>query len=395
MSANNNTPNAERLHIGFFGKCNSGKSSLINALTGQMVAIVSDVAGTTTDPVSKAMELPGVGAAVLIDTAGLDDVSSLGEKRSQQTLKVLDKTDVAVVLFSGNDFSLEAKLCATLRQRGVSVVGVLSKSDTFGEISAVENAIFTVAGLKPISLSAETGEGIDKLRIAIADCAERDVRLITEGFCEAGDTVVLVMPQDSQAPQGRLIKPQAQVLRELLDRGCVALCCTAEGLPKALGSLASPPKLIITDSQVFAAVYPLKPKESLLTSFSILFAHYKGDIRQFVEGASVLDRLTEASQVLIAEACTHAPAHEDIGRVKLPRMLRRHIGEGLRIDIVGGNDFPNDLSGYDLIIHCGACMFNRRHVMSRIAKANAWGVPITNYGVAIAALTGILPKICC
>ncbi len=393
MSANNNTPNAERLHIGFFGKCNSGKSSLINALTGQMVAIVSEVAGTTTDPVSKAMELPGVGAAVLIDTAGLDDVSSLGEKRAQQTLKVLDKTDVAVVLFSGNDFSLEANLCDTLRQRGVSVVGVLSKSDTFDETSAVENEIFTAAVLNPISLSAETGEGIDRLRRAVADCAERDVRLITEGLCESGDTVVLVMPQDSQAPQGRLIKPQAQVLRELLDRGCVALCCTAEGLPKALGSLASPPKLIITDSQVFAAVYQLKPKESLLTSFSILFARYKGDIRQFVEGARVLDMLTEASRVLIAEACTHAPAHEDIGRVKLPGMLRNRIGEGLRIDIVGGNDFPDDLSGYDLIIHCGACMFNRRHVMSRIARANAWGVPITNYGVAIAALTGILPKV--
>lgn len=393
MNSQPNTPNAERLHIGFFGRCNSGKSSLINALTGQTVAIVSDIAGTTTDPVSKPMELPGVGAAVLIDTAGFDDTTLLGEKRSEQTVKVLDKTDVAVLLFGHQDISTEREWLSEMQKRNISVIGVISKCDTFADTSSLESHVYEKTGLKPILLSAETGKGIDQLRQAIANSVESNKMLLTEGLCNAGDNVVLVMPQDSQAPQGRLIKPQVQVLRELLDRGCNALCCTDAGLPSALSSLAFPPRLIITDSQVFAKVYPLKPRESLLTSFSILFARYKGDIKQFVEGAKIIEKLSPTSRILIAEACTHTPQHEDIGRVKLPNMLRRRIGEELQIDIVGGNDFPEDLSPYDLIIHCGACMFNRRHVMNRIAKANSQGVPITNYGVTIAALTGILSKI--
>ncbi len=393
MNTSQKTPHAERLHIGFFGRCNSGKSSLINALAGQTVAIVSDVVGTTTDPVYKAMELPGVGAAVLIDTAGFDDTTQLGLQRQEQTLKALDKTDVAVLLFSNQDISREVEWCAEIRKRNIPLIGVVAKGDTFNDTSSFESLIFTKTGLKPIILSAATGNGIDLLRKAIADGVENDTMLLTEGLCNAGDNVVLVMPQDSQAPKGRVIKPQVQVLRELLDRGCNAYCCTDKGLPATLASLVSPPQLIITDSQVFGAVYPLKPKESLLTSFSILFARYKGDINVFVEGAKVLGFLTPASRILIAEACTHTPQHEDIGRVKLPKMLRNRIGNDLQIDIVGGNDFPEDLSPYDLIIHCGACMFNRRHVMSRIAKANWQNVPITNYGVAIAALTGILPKI--
>ncbi len=393
MNSQPNTPNAERLHIGFFGRCNSGKSSLINALTGQTVAIVSDIAGTTTDPVSKPMELPGVGAAVLIDTAGFGDTTLLGEKRSEQTVKVLDKTDVAVLLFGHQDISTEREWLSEMQKRNISVIGVISKCDTFADTSSLESHVYEKTGLKPILLSAETGKGIDLLRQAIANSVESNKMLLTEGLCNAGDNVVLVMPQDSQAPQSRLIKPQVQVLRELLDRGCNALCCTDAGLPSALASLAFPPRLIITDSQVFAKVYPLKPRESLLTSFSILFARYKGDIKQFVEGAKIIEKLTPTSRILIAEACTHTPQHEDIGRVKLPNMLRRRIGEELQIDIVGGNDFPEDLSPYDLIIHCGACMFNRRHVMNRIAKANSQGVPITNYGVTIAALTGILSKI--
>ncbi len=391
MNTKTNTPNAERLHIGFFGRCNSGKSTLINALTGQAVAIVSEIAGTTTDPVLKAMELPGVGASVLIDTAGFDDTSQLGVKRTEQTHKILDKTDIAVLLFGDNDISVETEWYAEMRKRNIPVIAVISKCDTLKETAYIEKLILSQNGLKPIVLSAENGKGIDLLRNAIADCVENDKMLITEGLCNEGDTVVLVMPQDSQAPKGRLIKPQVQVLRELLDRECDVVCCT--DLSSALKTLAAPPQLIITDSQIFNAVYPLKPKESLLTSFSILFARYKGDIRLFVEGAKLISSLSPTSRILIAEACTHVPQHEDIGRVKLPKMLRQRIGEDLRIDIVGGNDFPEDLSPYDLIIHCGACMFNRRHVMSRIAKANSANVPITNYGVAIAALTGILDKI--
>ncbi len=393
MNPQLNTSNAERLHIGFFGRCNSGKSSLINALTGQAVAIVSDIAGTTTDPVSKPMEFPDLGAVVLIDTAGFDDTTLLGKKRSEQTMKVLDKTDIAVLLFGNQDVSTEKEWCSEMQKRNIPVIGVIPKCDIASDTLSLGNHIYTQTRLKPIILSAETGDGINLLRKAIANSIESDKILLTEGLCNDGDNVILVMPQDSQAPKGRLIKPQVQVLRELLDRGCNALCCTDAGLHSALASLTSPPQLIITDSQVFGTVYPLKPKESLLTSFSILFARYKGDIQQFVDGAKYIDRLSPTSRILIAEACTHTPQHEDIGRVKLPNMLRRRIGEGLQIDIVAGNDFPNDLSPYDLIIHCGACMFNRRHVMNRIAKANNQHVPITNYGVAIALLTGILSKV--
>ncbi len=390
---NTNTPNAERLHIGFFGRCNSGKSSLINALTSQEVAIVSDIAGTTTDPVTKAMEFPGVGASILIDTAGFDDTTPLGVKRTEQTRKMLDKTDVAILLFHCSDIDAEVEWCAEMQKRNITTIAVLSKCDTIANLPLLKESIYSKTGLNPIAISAKNGDGIAELRTAITNCVKDDTMLLTEGLCNAGDTVLLVMPQDSQAPKGRLIKPQVQVLRELLDRGCNALCCTATGLSSALASLSTPPQLIITDSQVFNTVYPLKPTESLLTSFSILFARYKGDIKLFVEGAKTINLLSPTAHILIAEACTHSPQHEDIGRVKLPQMLRKKIGEGVEIEIVGGNDFPNDLSKYDLIIHCGACMFNRRHVMSRIAKSNGQNVPITNYGVAIATLTGILPKV--
>ncbi len=393
MNANFNTPKSERLHIGFFGRCNSGKSALINTLTGQKVAIVSDIAGTTTDPVVKSMEFPGVGAAVLIDTAGFDDSTDLGKKRTEQTLKILDKTDIAILLFCGEDISKEVEWYAEMHKRDIPVVGVLSKCDIVDNVAVIENQIYSATGMKPILLSSKTKEGIDLLRKAIANSYEDEHILLTEGICESGDTVVLVMPQDSQAPKGRLIKPQVEVLRELLDKGCNALCCTDVGLAAALASLASPPKLIITDSQVFSVVYPIKPKESLLTSFSILFAKYKGDINLFVEGAKLITSLGPTARILIAESCTHTPQHEDIGRVKLPKMLRRHLGDKIEIDIVAGNDFPKDLSTYDLIIHCGACMFNRQHVMSRIAMAKSQNVPITNYGVAMALLTGILSKV--
>lgn len=390
---NQHTPNAERLNVALFGLCNSGKSSLLNAIVGQPVAIVSDVAGTTTDPVRKAMELPGVGASLLIDTPGLDDKGELGAARVKRSADVVDRVDVALVVFSNDVTEVEQALVEELRKREIPIVAVVSKCDQNPQVDQLCEHIERAIGLKPIITSAKNGSGIDRLRAAIASLVKSEERLITEGFCEAGDLVMLVMPQDAQAPKGRLIKPQVQTLRELLDRGCMAVSCTAEQMPEALAALAAPPKLIITDSQVFDRVFALKPEGSVLTSFSILFARYKGDIEAFVKGAAAIERLTPSSRVLIAEACAHAPQNEDIGRVKLPRMLRGKVGEELSIDVVAGDDFPKDLTQYDLVIHCGACMFNRRHVMSRVAQASAQGVAITNYGVAIAALKGILSRV--
>ena len=396
------TPSSQRVHIAFFGRCNSGKSSLINALTGQEVAIVSEMAGTTTDSVLKPIELPGVGATILIDTPGLDDNTPLGNQRKAQSLKALDKTDLAVVLFHDDDTSIEVALIAQLSARKTPIIGVISKCDTMQNRASLAAKINDIIGSEPIALSTTTREGIEQLLARLASLSQQETRLITEGLCSAGDMVVLVMPQDAQAPKGRLIKPQVEVLRELLDRGCNTLCCTPEGLKASLNTLNTPPQLIITDSQVFASVNEIveeyrqqmeRHQYPLLTSFSILFARYKGDINTFIEGGKKLLSLTPSSRILIAEACSHIPQNEDIGRVKLPRMLRRRIGDSLTIDIVGGNDFPIDLSQYDLVIHCGACMFNRRLVMSRVAQAQAQNIAITNYGIAIATLTGIIDKV--
>ena len=389
----NSTPHSERTNIAIFGRCNSGKSSLVNALTGQDVAIVSDKVGTTTDPVVKAMEITGVGACVIIDTAGIDDDSALGRERIARSRKMLERTDIAILLFTEDEPTVEIEWLKDILGQNVAVVAVLSQCDRIAEPEVVVANIERQCGLKPICISSLTGEGLEELRAALLRLTSQQEQLLTEGFCEAGDTVLLVMPQDEQAPKGRLIKPQVQTIRELLDRGCNALCCTADGMESALKALAEAPRLIITDSQVFDRVYQLKPEASVLTSFSVLFARYKGDIDLFVEGAEKLLSLSPTAHILIAEACTHTPQHEDIGRVKLPRLLRRKLGEELKIDIVGGADFPADLTPYDLVIHCGACMFNRRHVMSRVGRAKEQGVAITNYGIAIAALTGILDRV--
>ena len=389
----NSTPHSERTNIAIFGRCNSGKSSLVNALTGQDVAIVSDEVGTTTDPVVKAMEITGVGACVIIDTAGIDDDSALGRERVARSRKMLERSDIAILLFTEDEPAVEIEWLNDIRRQNIATVAVLSQCDRIAEPEVVAANIEKQCGLKPIRISSLTGEGLEELRAALLRLASQQEQLLTEGFCEAGDTVLLVMPQDEQAPKGRLIKPQVQTIRELLDRGCNALCCTADGMESALKALAAAPRLIITDSQVFDRVYQLKPEASALTSFSVLFARYKGDIDLFVEGAEKLLSLSPTAHILIAEACTHTPQHEDIGRVKLPRLLRRKLGEELKIDIVGGADFPADLTPYDLVIHCGACMFNRRHVMSRVGRAKEQGVAITNYGIAIAALTGILDRV--
>lgn len=386
-------PQSERIHIAFFGRCNSGKSTLINALTGQQIAVVSDVSGTTTDPVNKAIELPGIGACVLIDTPGFDDTTILGEQRVEQTIKVVDRTDVAVLLLTNRNDSEELRWYKELKAREIPVILLLAQVDKLSNRDEMITIITNDMGQAPIAVSAVTNEGLTELHAALLKASQREERTILHGLVERGDTVLLVMPQDASAPKGRLIQPQVQTIRELLDRHCTVVSSTTEGMPAALAALAHPPALIITDSQVFEAVYKLKPEASRLTSFSVLFARYKGDINTFVEGAKMLHLLTPHSRVLIAEACTHIPQNEDIGRVKLPAMLRRKIGDTLHIDVVSGNEFPQDLTSYDLVIHCGACMFNSRHVLNRIARARIQAVPITNYGIAIAALTGILDRI--
>lgn len=387
------TPTSERVHVSLFGRTNAGKSTLMNRLVGYDAAIVSPTAGTTTDPVQKAIEINGLGAAVIIDTPGLDDFTELGGERMARTAKVLDKTDIAVVLFTDEGGDAEYRIIEECRVREIPVILVLNQVDVLASKQAVADKIRKRSGLDVTAVSALTGEGIEALRSAIVACQSQEERYITEGFCKAGDRVLLVMPQDKAAPKGRLIQPQVQTIRELLDRGCIPVCCTPDRMAEALAALGSAPELIITDSQAFNDVYSLKPEGSTLTSFSILFARYKGDIKLFMEGVKALGNITDSSRILIAEACTHTPQNEDIGRVKLPRILRKKFGEGLSIDIVGGAEYPEDLTKYDLVIHCGACMFNRRHVLSRIERARKQGVAITNYGVILAALGGIIDRV--
>lgn len=391
----NNTPSANRLHIALFGRRNSGKSSLINALTGQDTALVSDIPGTTTDPVNKPMELHGIGPCVIIDTPGFDDEGTLGEMRIERTLKAIERTDIALLFCEGSELQVEKEWMQQLKAKNIPVILILNKTDIRKNVPSIIEEIESVLLQKPVVVSAKEKKGLEDIRLAILEKLPQDFEQpsITGDLVNENDLVLLVMPQDIQAPKGRLILPQVQTLRELLDKKCLIMSCTTDKLQQTLKALAYPPKLIITDSQVFKTVYEQKPAESLLTSFSVLMAGYKGDIRQFIEGASAIDRLTESSCVLIAEACAHAPMTEDIGRVKIPRLLRKKIGDGLHIDMVSGSDFPKDLSGYDLIIHCGACMFNRKHVMNRLESASSQQVPMTNYGITLAHLMGILDKI--
>lgn len=417
----NDTPSANRLHIGVFGKTNSGKSSLINAFTGQEVSIASDVAGTTTDPVYKAMEIHPLGACTIIDTAGFDDESELGAKRVEKTRFAAEKTDIAVMVFSAEVdssvsdmtanreenkselnnmellkkyFTQELKWYQFFKEKNTPVLLIINKAD-LGDAKALQEFLIKETNEQPLIVSAVKREGIDQIKEALARKVPENFgnRLITGNLVGEDDLVMLVMPQDIQAPKGRLILPQVQTTRELLDKKCLIMSVTTDKFVAALKQLVQPPKLIITDSQVFSYVYENKPKESMLTSFSVLFAAYKGDLPYYVEGAKQIDSLTEQSHVLIAECCTHAPLQEDIGRVKIPRMLKKRFGEGITVDHVSGTDFPEDLSGYDLIIQCGACMFNRKYVLSRIERAKKQQISMTNYGVTIAHLTGILPHV--
>ncbi len=391
----NRTPQSERLHIALFGRRNVGKSSLINALTGQQIAIVSDVAGTTTDPVSKSMEILPLGPCVLIDTAGFDDTGLVGDLRTERTREVIKQADIAILVTDGDSLDDEAAWAGLLKQANTPYVAVLNKVDLIQEVPSTLLAdIAKRLGCDVIPVSAINGTGLDLLRKTLAGLMpESGNHSLTGNLAHAGDTVLLVMPQDPQAPKGRLILPQVQTLRDLMDKGCIAVCCTTEDIDKTLAALREPPQLIITDSQVFDIVAQKKPADSKLTSFSVLMAAHKGDINYFVESASAIDHLTADSRVLIAEACTHAPLAEDIGREKIPRMLRQRVGQELTVDIVAGKDFLDDVTGYDLVIHCGGCMFNRRFMLQRVEHCRRQGVPMTNYGITIAHIKGILGKV--
>lgn len=390
------TPNAVRLHIGIFGKRNSGKSTLLNAITNQKVSTVSPVAGTTTDPVIKAMELNGLGPVVFYDTAGFDDEGELGTLRVEKTQEVTRKTDMAILVFRDTDISWEMKWYEALKEKQIPILCVWNEdaSDNADHMKVIQQLERRTSS-EVLLLNALRDKAVDAVRQALIRLLPSDFteETITGHLVEEHDLVLLVMPQDIQAPKGRLILPQVQTIRDLLDHKCIVQSCTVDTMDSAFAALAKPPKLIITDSQVFPIVYEKKPEESLLTSFSVLFAKYKGDIRYFIESAKAIDALKADSRVLIAEACTHAPLAEDIGRVKIPAMLKKKYGNSLQVDIVSGTDFPKDLQEYDLIIHCGACMFNKKYVLSRVEQAKAAGIPMTNYGIAIAYIKKILDHI--
>lgn len=393
----NETPSANRLHIGVFGKTNSGKSSFINAFTGQDVAIVSEISGTTTDPIYKPMEINPLGACVMIDTAGFDDTTALGDMRMEKTELAAEKTDLAVILLADKNLEKEITWYQMFKEKNTPVLFLINKADKIAkdDIDVISSVIQEHTKETPLVISSVTKDGLEKVKEALARKLPENYGTleITGNLVTKEDVVLLVMPQDIQAPKGRLILPQVQTIRELLDKKCIVMSVTTDCMKQALQALTKPPKLIITDSQIFGFVFERKPKESMLTSFSVLFAAYKGDLPYYIEGAKAIDSLTEKSRILIAECCTHAPLTEDIGRVKIPNMLRKRFGAGLTVDIVSGTDYPEDLTPYDLIIQCGACMFNRQYVLSRIDRAKKQHVPMTNYGVTIAHITGILDKI--
>ena len=384
----NTTPQGERTRIVLLGRCNVGKSSLINALAGQPVAIVSSVKGTTTDPVRKAMEILPIGPVLLCDTPGLDDVSDLGALRMARTQDELRQADLALVVTDAvtGIGPLEAEVIAKLRAAKTPYLVVFNRIDENGELDrkADEHAIF---------VSALTGNGIEELKAAIIKVLPDDARRpIASDLVKPGDVVILVVPIDSAAPKGRLILPQQQVIRDLLDAGVMPLVTRETELAKALDALAAPPTLVITDSQAFAAVSAILPSETPLTSFSILFARYKGDLAALAAGADALANLRDGDRILIAEGCTHHRQEDDIGTVKIPRLLQKKTGKKLVFAHAAGMHYPDDLADYALVVHCGGCMLNRREMLYRIAAAQAVGVPIVNYGVLLACLNGILPR---
>lgn len=379
----NQTPKSQRIHIAFFGRRNVGKSSLVNAFTNQALSIVSQVKGTTTDPVSKAMELLPLGPVQIIDTPGIDDEGDLGRQRVKRTEQVLEETDIAILVTVAGEplCEEEQQLLERFRQKEIPYLLVKNKADLLAQMP---EGLYT---------SAQTGYGIRQLRDAVAALKPREQeRPLIRDLLEPGDTVVLVVPIDKSAPKGRLILPQQQTIRDILEAGANALVCRDRELSQTLSALPRPPKLVVTDSQVFGAVDALVPPQIPLTSFSILMARQKGDLSQLAAGAAVADDLKTGDRVLIAEGCTHHRQCEDIGTVKLPNWLRRHRGQEPEFTFVSGKDFPEDLSPYKLVIHCGGCMQTGRQMENRFAACAAQNIPVTNYGILIAHLHGILNR---
>jgi len=389
------SPKSFRLHIGLFGRRNVGKSSLLNALTQQEVSIVSEIAGTTTDPVEKPMELLPLGPVLFIDTAGIDDIGALGEKRIQKTVAVFDRTDLAILISNSNDWGeFEEKTLQELKDREIPVLVVFNKADLYPMRSCMLNSL-TGEQLPVIETSATTRAGISQLRHAILKSVPDDYinrPSIVADLVGPGEAAILVVPIDKEAPKGRLILPQVQSIRDLLDGDSFCMVVKERELREALSRLNKPPKLVVTDSQAFLKVAADTPTEIPLTSFSILFARHQGDLTEMVRGAMAIDQLKTGDKVLIAEACSHHPIGEDIGTVKIPRWLTQYVGGKLEIDNVRGRDFPANINDYKLIIHCGACMWNRREMLSRIIKAKQAGVPLTNYGLTIAYSLGIFER---
>ncbi len=385
----NDQVSAERVHIGFFGLRNAGKSSVVNAVTGQKLSLVSDVKGTTTDPVSKAMELLPLGPVVIIDTPGIDDVGQLGEMRVKRAKQILNKTDVAVLVVDSQKGiqAQDTELIDIFKAKDIAYIVVYNKSDLLDTTP--------VASGNEIYVSAEKGTNINELKELIAKLAKRDPgadKRIVGDIVSAGDVVVLVTPIDSAAPKGRLILPQQQTIRDILDSGATVVVCRETELTGTLASLKDKPKLVITDSQAFGIVNKNTPEDILLTSFSILFARYKGDLAEAVKGAAMLDKLRDGDRVLVSEGCTHHRQCGDIGTVKLPAWIKKYTGRDITFDFTSGGEFPEDLSPYSLVVHCGGCMLNEREMKYRIRHSCDSNIPITNYGIAIAQVHGILRR---
>lgn len=384
----NETASAERIHIGFFGKRNAGKSSLVNAVTNQEMSVVSPVKGTTTDTVRKAMELLPLGPVVIIDTPGIDDEGLLGEKRVAAANRVLHSCDIAVLCVECGAGALddyEQQLTALFEKRGIPYVTALTKCDTAPKVPDPSGAV--------VATSAATGAGIEELKEALGACLkDRPERTILADIVKPGEAVVLVVPIDASAPKGRLILPQQLVLRELLDIGAMALVTKETELEQTLALMKEPPALVVTDSQVFHFVKNVVPDEVPLTSFSILMARYKGFLEPAVEGALLIDQLPDGAKILIAEGCTHHRQCEDIGTVKLPKLLKKFTGKEFRLEWSSGRSYPEDLDTFDLVLHCGGCMLNEREMQYRMRAALDAGVPFTNYGIAIAHMNGILRR---
>ncbi|AZT91614.1 [FeFe] hydrogenase H-cluster maturation GTPase HydF [Caldicellulosiruptor changbaiensis] len=391
----NTTPRSERLHIAIFGKRNAGKSSLINAITNQPIAIVSDMPGTTTDPVYKSMEILPLGPVVLIDTAGIDDEGILGKLRVEKTLEVLNKTDIAILVVSDiDDLTYEKQLAKLFDEKKVPRIGVLNKIDKDPNYKETLSFLQSSLGMPFLAVSCATLKGIEELKSSLAklvpDVGE-DLRIVGD-LINPGDFVVLVVPIDKAAPKGRLILPQQQTIRDILDSDAIAIVTKEYELKETIENLGKKPAIVITDSQAFLKVDADTPPDVPLTSFSILFARYKGDLVEFVEGVRKIKDLKPGDTVLIAEACTHHRQSDDIGTVKIPRWLRQIAGFDINFEWVSGYNYPKDLSKYALIIHCGGCMITRREMLFRIELAKQQGVPITNYGIMIAYVHGILPR---